>query len=328
MPMKYLGNKSRLENFLNPFFKIENNSKKNALDLFAGTGNVSYMLTKNGYDVDSVDILELSKVYTFVRTNTTPQIENDIIIDIENTVKESFITNHYSDKVNINIFKEDIAKHIDGSILKLNEIKNQLTIEQYYFILNSIIEASDFRSNIMGSYESYYKKGWRTQALKSWKLEIFKNENLTNNNFYVSSINDFFVNNTKIYDLVYADPPYNSRNYSKVFHVLETIATNYNGKTKGAVNTPTEEKNKSPFNSKREVKNGFKNLFENVSKITDKFLLSYSNEGIIKINEIIEISKEYFTNHTINYIDYRKFNTNKKNTKNNKVNEYLIEFKK
>jgi adenine-specific DNA-methyltransferase len=326
--MKYLGNKSRLENFLNPFFKIEDNGKKNALDLFAGTGNVSYMLTKNGYNVDSVDILELSKIYTYVRTNTTPQIENDIISNIENTIIESFITNHYSDKVNVNIFKEDIAKHIDGSILKLNELKDQLTIEQYYFILNSIIEASDFRSNIMGSYESFYKKGWRTQALKNWKLEIFQNENLTNNNFYVSSINDFFVNNTKIYDLVYADPPYNSRNYSKVFHVLETIATNYIGKTKGAVNTPTEEKNKSPFNSKREVKNGFQSLFKNASKITNKFLLSYSNEGIIEINDIVKLSKEYFTDYTINYIDYRKFNTNKKNTKNNKVNEYLIEFKK
>ena len=327
--MKYLGNKNRLKPFLKNILEtIDTSKNKKALDLFAGTGNVSELLSHIGFDVDSVDYLKISMLSTFIKTNTTPIISKEILNSISNYKLDGFITNHYSDKVGVNIFKEEIANYIDGSLYLLNNLKNEIPIDSHYFILSSIIESADFRSNIMGSYQSFYKRGWRNQALKEWSIDIVKNISNTKNNFYNLNIDDFFLTNKNQYGLVYADPPYNNRNYSDVFHVLETIATNYNGKTKGLVNRPINGVKPSNFCNKKNVKCAFDNLFYNVSSITDIFLLSYSSDGIIDIDDIINISSKYFLKYEINIVNYRKFNTNKKNQKNNKVNEYIIKFKK
>jgi adenine-specific DNA-methyltransferase len=324
--MKYLGNKNRINSFISDVILDMNIEFNNALDLFAGTGAVSQILSKYFKSVDSVDALLLSKVLTHVKLNKTPII-NQNLLDVFNTKKlDGFITNNYSEKVGVFIFKENIANHIDGCLHTLNEIKQNITENEYFFILNAIIEAADFRSNIMGSYESFYKKGWRKQALKDWSINIFENNNEIQNNFFKMKVEDFFKYNNKNYSLVYCDTPYNTRQYSSVFHVPETICQNTSIITKGKVNSPIDTF-KSDFSKKTKVEESFTNLINNASKITDNFLLSYSNEGIISIENLIEKIKIVFPIVQINELDYRKFNTNRKNQKN-KVKEFLIYGKK
>jgi adenine-specific DNA-methyltransferase len=328
--MKYLGNKNRLSSHLTHIFlKYRHyNTTQSALDLFSGTGNVTKIFSNIGYNVDSVDYLFLSKISTFVKTNNTPKIDINHISNINTFKTDGFITNNYSEKVGVNIFKENIANHIDGSLYYLNQIKSEITELEYFYLLYSIVDAADFRSNIMGSYESFYKKGWRKQSLKEWKIDLYHNTTKTINHFFNQYIEDFFIINNNIYDIVYADPPYNGRNYSSMFHVLETISTQYKGETTGKVNRPLNGAKSSNFNYKTQISKSFYNLFQNVSKITNNFVLSYSDDGIIDIDSILEISKLFFIEYQINKIPYRKFNTNKKNNKNNRVNEYIIEFKK
>ena len=324
--MKYLGNKTKLLKFIDSVISNLNLEKENVLDLFAGTGSVSGLFASQFKSVDSVDVLELSKVLTMVKLNKTPTIENDLINQFNQSICDGFITNNYSTKVGVNIFTEDIANHIDGCIELLKDLKNKISEEKYYFLLNSVIEAADFRSNIMGSYESFYKKGWRNQALQPWKINIFNNDINCKNTFYKMSVEDFLQLREKTYSLVYCDSPYNGRQYSSVFHVPETICNLVDVETKGKVNKPTSLFI-SKFSQKKSVKKSYQDLVDGVSEITNNFLISYSNEGLLSIDEIIDILGKKFSDVKTFKVDYRKFNTNRKKDKNI-VNEFLIYGKK
>jgi adenine-specific DNA-methyltransferase len=324
--MKYLGNKNRIQFFIENVINDMNIEFDNALDLFAGTGSVSQVLSRYFKSVDSVDVLYMSKILTYVKLNKTPSIDESLLEKLNTNKIDGFITNHYSEKVGVSIFKENIANHIDGCLKVLNEIEGNVSENVFNFLLNSILESADFRSNIMGSYESFYKKGWRKQALQDWSIKIPINDVEVENNFYLMSVEDFFKNNNKKYSLVYCDSPYNTRQYSSVFHVPETICNNVEITTKGKVNSPIKTF-KSDFSKKTKVDEAFENLINNVSKITDNFLVSYSNEGIITIESLIEKITCFFPDVEIYEHDYRKFNTNRKNKKN-KVKEFLIYGKK
>lgn len=324
--MKYLGNKNRIQFFIEDVISRMDIEFDSALDLFAGTGSVSQVLSKHFKSVDSVDVLYLSKILTHVKLNKTPEINEEFLERLTTTKIDGFITNHYSDKVGVSIFKENIANHIDGCLQVLSELSDNVSENVYNFLLNSVIESADFRSNIMGSYESFYKQGWRKQALQDWSVTIPQNGIGIKNKFYQMSVEDFFNENKNTYSLVYCDSPYNTRQYSSVFHVPETICNNVQILTKGKINLPIESF-KSDFSKKTKVNEAFTNLIKNVSQITDHFLISYSNEGIITIEDLVEKVRHLFPNVQLNEIDYRKFNTNRKN-KENKVKEFLIYGKK
>lgn len=190
--MKYLGNKSRVSGFIEDVLKKINCEKESALDLFTGTGSVSNLLSKYFKKIVSVDVLFLSKVLTHIKLNPTPQISPLILEEIASQQKQGFITNNYSEKVGVNIFKEQIAKHIDGALFYLKNNRSQFSESEFLFIMASIIENADFRANIMGSYESFYKKGWRKQAETNWDLRLHQNTNSCENYFHNCSVEDFF----------------------------------------------------------------------------------------------------------------------------------------
>lgn len=324
--MKYLGNKERVSSFISEVLDNNNLIGGEALDLFAGTGAVSQLMSKKFNIVHSVDKLFLSKVLTHVKLNITPSFDSNLIRELNETKIDGFITNNYSSKTGVNIFTEDIANHIDGALKILHDVKKTLTENEYFFLLNAIVESADFRSNIMGSYESFYKKGWRKQANKKWEINIFQNKNYVENKFFNMDIDDFFKKNKLKYKLVYSDSPYNTRQYSSVFHVPETICNNVVIETKGKVNLP-EKTFKSKFSKKTQVSEAYENLIKNVSEITDNFLISYSNEGLLTIDSLCDKLSHKFTEIKTYEMDYRKFNTNRKNQEN-KVKEYLIYGKK
>lgn len=324
--MKYLGNKSRVLGFIEEVLQKVNSGDESALDLFSGTGSVSNLLSNYFKKVVSVDVLLLSKILTHVKLNPTPKINPSILEEIITQQKHGFITNNYSEKVGVNIFREQIAKHIDGALFYMKNNRSQFSDSEFIFIMASILENADFRANIMGSYESFYKKGWRKQAETTWDLRLHQNTNSCENQFYNCSVEDFFLSNKDFFSLVYCDTPYNSRQYSSVFHVPETICKNVEIETKGKINLP-KNTYKSKFSQKRNVSKSFDDLIENVSKITNNFLLSYNNEGILDKEELLKKLKTKFTEIKIYEMDYRKFNTNRKN-KPNKVKEYLIHAKK
>tara|TARA_R110000851_G_C13085438_1_gene566288 strand:+ start:1354 stop:2340 length:987 start_codon:yes stop_codon:yes gene_type:complete len=328
--LKYLGNKTRLAEFLSDVMNLQSRKGQKSLDLFAGTGAVSFLFKSHNMNTVSNDLLSFSshRVRSILRDREPVRIQK-----LETKKMQGFITENYSEKIDVNIFKMNIAEHIDGARIHLDNIKHNLTEQEFSYYLSQIIEAADFRSNIMGSYESFYKAGWRKQCEKAWSIEDFKlidNQGKTTHKVFNKEALDFLKAADEFYDLIYLDPPYNTRQYSSVFHVLETISTYDNPEVSGKVKKSVELKKKnSNLCSKVRCLQHFQNIIEESSKKTNDIFISYSNEGILDIQQIETILYSFFKHVSIKEYEYRKFKTNsRKPNNNNKVKEYLINGKK
>ena len=103
---------------------------------------------------------------------------------------------------------------------------------------------------------------------------------------------------------VYADPPYCFVHYSRFYHALETLVL-YDypelqvkaGKVvKGRYRV---DRHQSPFCIKTQVKGAFRSLFQGVVDSKSNLAMSYSNSGMISIEEVHELAMEFFKNRRV-----------------------------
>ena len=99
--------------------------------------------------------------------------------------------------------------------------------------------------------------------------------------------------------VIYADPPYAFVHYSRFYHAMETVVKyDYpqlqylrNNIVKGRYRT---ERHQSPFCIKTKVRKAFIDLFEGVKTSNSDLLLSYSNTGMIQIEDLMNLATEVF----------------------------------
>jgi adenine-specific DNA-methyltransferase len=90
---------------------------------------------------------------------------------------------------------------------------------------------------------------------------------------------------------VYADPPYSFVHYSRFYHAVEDLCR-YDYPViehKGRYRT---DRHQSPFCIKTQAPGAFKDLLINSYKYHIPVLISYSNTGMIKLSQVIDIAKE------------------------------------
>lgn len=99
--------------------------------------------------------------------------------------------------------------------------------------------------------------------------------------------------------VVYADPPYAFVHYSRFYHAMETLVKyDYpelqqlrNGVVKGRYRS---ERHQSPFCIRTQVKGAFLDLFDGVKSSGSDLLLSYSNTGMIDIEDLMSLATSTF----------------------------------
>jgi adenine-specific DNA-methyltransferase len=99
--------------------------------------------------------------------------------------------------------------------------------------------------------------------------------------------------------VVYADPPYAFVHYSRFYHAMETVVKyDYpelqqlrNEVVKGRYRS---ERHQSPFCIRTQVKGAFLDLFDGVKASGSDLLLSYSNTGMIDIDELMALASSAF----------------------------------
>lgn len=133
---------------------------------------------------------------------------------------------------------------------------------------------------------------------------------------------------------IYADPPYCFVHYSRFYHAIETLTLyDYpqiqvkNGKiVKGRYR---EERHQSPFSIRSKVKGAFEEMFKIISKNNCSLVLSYSDTGMISIDELLLLAKSNFQKHTINIksIDHQHMTMGRFNDRDREVKELLITVK-
>ena len=304
--MRYYGAKNKLLPFIESVVKkTKVNNSSYFIDLFAGTTAVGRHFKKLGYTVYSNDILEFSYALskTFIETNQQPDFKklkahlhikgnNKNIFDFLNKIKEfkqGFIYENYSPNGGRQYFTDKNALKIDTFRYYFKEWKEDKYINEleYYYLITSLLRAVNLVSNVSGTYAAYLKK-WDNRALKSLNLEqveIIPSKN--KNKAFKKDANELIKEINS--DLLYLDPPYNTRQYASNYFILELIAEGWfdkKPKIYGKTGMREYKHQKSKYCSKIEAKNTLEILVQNATK-SKYLLLSYNNEGIIPHDEII-----------------------------------------
>ncbi len=344
--MKYLGNKSRLLNFMEQSLHSEDIELSGVFcDLFAGTGSVGQHFKRLNMQVLSNDIMTYSYILnrTIVGLNRTPHFSAlkkvlrlpsstsiqellDAISRFDGT-KGYFYENFApSGRYSRQFFTDENACVIDKIRDSLASWSDSGTLDQagYEYLLSSLINAADHVANMSGTYGAYLKI-WRSVALKRIRLlplDVYDNNQA--NHVFQEKAEKLIASVSG--DVLYLDPPYNSRQYASNFHVLESLAVWDKQDLKGVAGLRNYDDQKSAFSSKRLASLSLKSILEQSDFRC--IVLSYNNEGIVPRGEIVEMLssrgrvREYVT-------DYRRFRTERDHEKrqykkvDDKVTEHL-----
>ena len=328
--MNYIGSKLKLATFLKEeITKVTGNdlSQKIFCDIFAGTGIVGRTFKTDVKKIISNDLEDYSYVLNKNYIENHEEINNkEEFIEELNSLKlidNGFIYNNYcmgsgSDR---QYFSDSNGKKIDTIRTKLKEWKENQKIKDdlYYFLLASLLESADKVANTASVYGAYLKH-IKKSASKELVLEPAHFElNENSHEVYKSDSNELIK---KIQgDILYLDPPYNQRQYSANYHILNTIALYDEFTPKGK--TGMREYNRSNYCKKNEVAKSFEELIKNAN--FQYIFLSYNNEGLMSENEVKDIMKKY-GEYDLKTKEYQRFKADKTQSRNHKAEktfEYL-----
>jgi adenine-specific DNA-methyltransferase len=302
--LNYIGSKHQLYDFIKSsildFTGYPSLEGHAVGDLFAGTGIISYYLRNDRAKVISNDM----ELYSFIicrAMNST--VYNDAIEakihylngNIESLKYAGFITKNYApyDGCERMFYTVENAMTIDGFRRQIELWKPEIPENDYNFLLASLIVSADQYSNIPAVYGCYLKN-FKAKSLK--KLEIAPiHRNRVKAAAGSRCISVSAENPTPALsegmDVVYLDPPYNERQYSKNYFVLNMIGM-YEGhpEIKGKTGIPVTSYI-SPFCQKKSVKAAFENMVKNIR--STYIFISYSNEGLVSKEEMMELLGEW-----------------------------------
>lgn len=317
--MNYIGSKKKLLPFIEDVINNNIGDISNFIfcDGFAGTGVVGNYFKNKCKQIISNDIEYYSYVINCALLKTKKEFKNEVNeLNTEET-KEGFIYKNYSGERNY--FTKYNAKRIDFIRNKIEEISN--TNEMYFYLLACLLEASDKIANVASVYGAFLKKIKKT-AEKQINLipidTINDKEHLVFNTDILNLISSIKCN------ILYLDPPYNSRQYGANYHLLNTIAKYKEFEPSGKTGLP--DYYKSNFCKKNQAYIDFEEIIKLAN--TKYILLSYNNEGIISQEYIKETMNKY-GKLKIFEKDYNRFKAdNNRKYKTNKTIEYLFMLEK
>ena len=220
------------------------------------------------------------------------------IIDLLNTKRyKGFIYYNYSPnkehKYERKYFTNENAEIIDGIRQQIEIWKNnkEITYDEYIFLISLLIENVSLYSNIPGTYGAFNNK-WDSRSTRKFQLDknnihylLAKQKNKTYNQ-------DIKIIIDKIEcDILYIDPPYNERDYSAYYHVLETISLYDNPEINENKTGTKKNITKSKWCNKYCCKEELEFIIKNTN--AKCIIMSYNNEGIMTSDEIKEICNKY-----------------------------------
>lgn len=326
---RYIGCKQKLVDWI---FDIVNNETTNihtATDIFAGTGVVAKKMLGMYDNVIINDFLfSNNQIYTaFFKQG--PWNKEKILkkIELYNNLDETKLEdNYFSINYGGKYFDYDMSKKIGWIREDIENSKSDLTEKEYAILLTTLIYNIDKHANTLGHFEAYIKKPIKKTELKLRLIDVKEFENLT---IYREDSNQL-ARKIKS-DLVYIDPPYNSRQYCRFYHVYETLVKWDKPVLIGVAMKPPAE-NMSKYCTSQAPKT-FSDLIENLDS---KYLaVSYNNtynsksgssKNKIELEEIEEVlnakgkTKKFAK-------DYRFFNAGKTDLENHQELLYITKVK-
>ena len=320
---RYTGSKYKLMPWIKELI-LENCSEHESLfDVFGGTGVVTAELL----DVTSQniinDFLYSNEViyraffgqdkYDHNKLKGYEKKYNDMNPD---ELPDNYVSDNYGDKY----FRYRDAKLI-GYIREevQNDLDNgRISRREFYILLASLLYSFDRCANTVGHYEAYIKG---KEIRSEFVFELIE-PIVTDNSIQIFRMDSNELARRVTADIAFIDPPYNSRQYSRFYHVLETITKWEKPELSGTAMKPPEE-NMSDY-CRNAAPAIFADLIENlnVKYIVVTYNNTYDSKSSSSRNKItLEQIKEVLEKKGKTQIfetDYHRFNAGKTDTVNHK----------
>lgn len=301
--MRYIGNKTKLLDFIRRVLRKRGIIRGTAVDPFCGTASVARELKRLGFTVVAADIMEyahvLAKAYVEVAT------EPDISARLHELNDATPTTGFFSDAFSGGrmYFSAANAARIEAMRTRLQEWQaaGSITSDAYYTLLAALIEASDRVANTTGVYAAFVKS-WQPNALRPLELRPLPVVPGSGSRAYREDAVSI-VGRLEPFDLLYLDPPYNARQYAGYYHVPELIATGWFDEVpvlRGKTGLLPDRAKRTDWSRRGKCEAALEELLATAR--CRHVVMSYSAEGIIPEASIERLMKQYGNRET-----YRKY---------------------
>ena len=327
--MNYIGSKRSLIPFLKAVIEDVVGTdlhEKVFCDIFAGTGIVgstfkpqvkkviandweyySYVLNRNyiGNHLEMAD-----KEDWLAKLNQLEGVEDGFIY--KNYCKGSDSGRQY--------FSDENGKRIDAIRIQIERWRESKEISEdlYFFLLASLIESADKLANTTSVYGAFLKhlKKTANKPLIITPAVYSVNENA--HEVYCQDANTLIKSIEG--DILYLDPPYNSRQYGANYHLLNTIAEYKDFIPIGK--TGLREYLRSSYCGKKTVLSAFESLIKD-SKFK-YIILSYNNEGLMTLKDVESVMSQYGHYDYVSQ-EYQRYRADKETMRNHKA-DHTVEY--
>lgn len=223
---RYTGSKAKITNWIRDLILQNCPDCSSLCDLFAGTGVITNSLINEFSKLYINDFLfsneviysaffekknyseeKINKFYKKYQSLDSSKIEDNYVsINYGNKFFE------YNDAKTIGFIREDIEQH-----------KASLNRREYNILLASLIYSFDRCANTVGHYDAFFKNAHLRSTFRFELINPVINGVLDDRDILISRKDSNELASQIKSDVVYIDPPYSSRQYSRFYHVIENI---------------------------------------------------------------------------------------------------------
>lgn len=326
--MRYIGNKTRLLPFIRQAVRRLGIAPGLAHDAFAGTASVGRALKCDGWVVVSSDLMTYSYILqqAYVVAQRVPSFaalraeDADVRRALRSRAlraraatrgesvlhavaeylsawvepQEGFMTRHFSPAGGRMYFTEANAGRIDVVRHLLHQWRSRELIDAdaHALLLAALIEAADRVANTAGVYAAYIKE-WQPNAVRPLHLApVIPVRGRPGSTAHRGDAAEVAATIGRS-ELLYIDPPYNSRQYAGYYHVPEIIARGwFNGPIPihGKTGLLRDTSQRSAWCSPRRVAGALRELLS--ASDARHILVSYNSEGLLSADALRTILSE------------------------------------
>ena len=216
---RYLGGKTKLLDSIYDLAENKLGAKPTSIfDVFAGTGVVSERFIQNNASVVANDILFHNYLSLEAFMGNEFIYIDELVNKIKYLQKVKGSSNYFSKNFGGTFFSESNARKIGAIRSEIDKISNDG--REKHCLISSLIYATDKIANTVGHYDAFHRAQNNTKNLTLRIPKVFNNDN---KNIILNQDANDVVSKYEA-DIIYIDPPYNSRQYSDAYHLLENLA--------------------------------------------------------------------------------------------------------
>lgn len=268
---RYTGSKYKLADWICNLIS-DNCEGTSFCDIFAGTAIMSKRMIDNVKKVYINDFLFSNEIIYkafFEQSDFDYNKIEEYRIKFSKLIADDLTENYVSKNFGEKYFSRNDALKI-GYIRETLENDTSLNNKEKNILLASLLYSADKAANTVGHYDAYIK-GKNIPDVFSFDLitpYIYINKEIN-----ISRKDANILAKEIECDIVYIDPPYNSRQYSRFYHVLENIATWRKPELFGTARKP-EAENMSDY-CRNSATEAFKDLIKSLK--CKYIVVSYNN---------------------------------------------------